>query len=102
MGDQVLVSTRNMKSTRPKKKLDWKYAGPGRIMAQYGPSAFKVDLPGLQNIHPVFHASLLEPFNPSSQIPHPEVEIAETLTSLGDDTWEVERIIKRRKDESGR
>ena len=102
VGDQVLVSTRNMKSTRLKKKLDWKYAGPGRIMAQYGPSAFKVDLPGLQNIHPVFHASLLEPFNPSSQIPHPEVEIAETLTSLGDDTWEVERIIERRKDESGR
>jgi hypothetical protein len=102
VGDQVLVSTRNMKSTRPKRKLDWKYAGPGRIIAQYGPSAFKVDLPGLQNIHPVFHASLLEPYRPDNQIPHPEIQIAETLTSLGDDIWEVEKIIERKKDNSGR
>jgi hypothetical protein len=31
-------------------------------MGQISLSTFKVDVPGLNNVHPVFHASLLEPF----------------------------------------
>jgi hypothetical protein len=48
--------------------LDWKYVGPGTILAQYGPSAFKVDLSELGSIHPVFYASLLEPYSPTGTI----------------------------------
>jgi hypothetical protein len=31
-------------------------------MGQISLSTFKVDVPGLNNVYPVFHASLLEPF----------------------------------------
>jgi hypothetical protein len=98
-GDQVLVSNRHMRSTRPKKKLDWKFLGPGKIVACVGPSSFKVDLPGLQNVHPVFHASLLEPYSPEGAIPHPTMPIQDTLREHGDDVYEVERIVDRRRNE---
>jgi hypothetical protein len=101
VGDQVMVSNRHIKSTRPKRKLDWKYIGPGRIVAQIGPTSFKVDLPGLKSVHPVFHASLLEPFDPKGIIPHPDNQIVDTLRTFGDDVWDVERIIERSQDDNG-
>lgn len=101
VGDQVLVSNRHMKTTRPKKKLDWKYVGPGRIVAQYGTSAYKVDLPNVKGVHPVFHASLLEPYSPTGSIPHPNTPIVDTLQALGDDVYDVERIVDRRQNSVG-
>ena len=97
VGDKVLVSNRNIKSLRPKKKLDWKYVGPGTITAQIGPSAFKVDLPGLQSIHPVFHASLLEPYHEDAAILHPQRPGQHILGSHGDDIYQVDRIVDHRK-----
>jgi hypothetical protein len=99
VGDSVLVSNRHIKSMRPKKKLDWKYVGPGFILAQIGPSLFKVDIPGLNNVHPVFHASLLEPFTPRGSIPHPDTPITNTLRSYGDDVYKVDEILDRRRTE---
>jgi hypothetical protein len=99
IGDQVLVSNRHIKSTRPKKKLDWKFLGPGTITAQIGPSAFRIDLPELQKVHPVFHASLLEPYSPEGAIPHPNAPQQDTLREYGDDVYEVERIVDRRRNE---
>lgn len=96
-GDKVLVSNRHIKSLRPKKKLDWKYVGPGVIESQIGPTAFKVVVPGLNNIHPVFHASLLEPYTPKGVIQHPDQPIMDTLREYGDDVYEVEHIVDRRK-----
>ena len=100
VGDQVLVSNRHMRSTRPKKKLDWKYVGPGRIIAQNGPSAFTIDLPELKNVHPIFHASLLEPYSPTGDIPHPEGPSVDTLREFGDDVYDVDRILERRRNEA--
>ena len=90
-----------MKSTRLKRKLDWKYVGPGRIVAQIGPTSFRVDLPGLKSVHPVFHASLLEPFDPKGLIPHPDTPIVDTLRTFGDDVWEVDTILERKQDDTG-
>jgi hypothetical protein len=100
-GDKVLVSTRNIRSRRPKKKLDWKYLGPGEIVAQIGPTAFKVDIPSLQNVHPVFHASLLEPYVPRGAIAHPDAPIEDTLHETGDDVYEVDHIVENRQDDQG-
>ncbi|KAH6480324.1 hypothetical protein HBI55_254530 [Parastagonospora nodorum] len=100
-GDKVMVSTRNMRSTRPKKKLDWKFT-PGVIDEQIGSSAFRVRLKGFPNVHPVFHASLLEPYDPTSKIPHPPTDIADTLHDVGgDDIYEVDKIVDRRMTDSG-
>jgi hypothetical protein len=101
VGSKVLISTRHMRSMRPKKKLDWKFIGPGTIVAQYGPSSFKVDYPALKKVHPVFHASLLELYEPTGAIEHPAHPIVDTLQSMGDESYEVDEILDRRKNAVG-
>jgi hypothetical protein len=90
-----------VRSRRLKKKLDWKYMGPGEIVAQIGPTAFKVDIPNLQNVQPVFHASLLEPYVPRGSIKHPNVPIEDTLCETGDDVYEVDHIVENRQNDQG-
>jgi len=97
IGDKVLVANKNIKSSRPKKKLDWKYLGPGTVVAQYGHAAFKVDLPGFKSIHPVFHASLLEPYTKKGPIPQPQDQLVDTLRVQDEDVYEVEDIKEKRR-----
>ena len=100
-GDKVYVSSRHIKSFRPKKKLDWKYFGPGTVIEKINDVAYRVDLPGTPNIHPVFHVSLLEPFVPKGSLQHPPGLPADTLQQVGDDIYEVEELIDRERDEDG-
>ena len=100
VGDRVLVSTRHIRSIRPKQKLDYRFIPNGTILERIHTEAFKVKLPKHDRIHPVFHASLLEPWNPSS-LPHPDEPVHDTLQSLGDDVYDVERVLDRRKNNAG-
>jgi hypothetical protein len=80
-----MVLNWHIKSTRPKKKLDWKYIGLGRITAQIGLTLFKVDLPSLKSVYPVFYALLLEPFDLKGLILHLDILIIDTLRAFRDD-----------------
>jgi len=100
-GDKVLVSNRHMKSTRPKKKLDWKFLGPGTVLAQTGRDAYRVDLPSLGQVHPVFHVSLLEPYTQQGNVPSQAGQLVDTLHSFGDDIYYVEKVLNRRKSSAG-
>jgi transposase InsO family protein len=60
VGQEVYVDTRNMKTNRPMKKGDDKWAGPYKITRVY-PRACAVELPEGLRIFPVFHNSLLRP-----------------------------------------
>lgn len=60
VGQQVYVDTRNMKTNRPMKKGDDKWAGPYPVTASY-PRACALKLPEGIRIFPVFHHSLLRP-----------------------------------------
>jgi len=44
-GDLVWLLPRNIKNTRPSKKLDYKIIGPFKILAKIGTSAYKLALP---------------------------------------------------------
>ncbi|KAK9399666.1 PEG10: Retrotransposon-derived protein PEG10 [Crotalus adamanteus] len=61
VGDRVWLSTRNLPSTRPTKKLDHRYVGPFPIEAVINPVAYRLTLPRSMWVHPVFHRSLLVP-----------------------------------------
>jgi len=73
-GDMVWLSPRNIKTTRPAKKLDYKKIGPFKILAKIGTSAYELALPPSMAIHNTFHISLLEPYQDNrfpSQIKEP-------------------------------
>ena len=94
-GDMVWLLPRNIKTTRPSKKLDYKKIGPFKILAKTGTSAYKLALPASMAIYNTFHVSLLEPFQANrfpSQIkePPPPIQIE------GGDEYELDEIIDSR------
>ena len=64
VGEKVLLSAKNIKSTRPSKKLGYKYYGPYEIIDLVRKNAYRLRLPSLlKGVHNIFHVSLLEPHN---------------------------------------
>src|ERR1700761_5004681 len=91
-GDMVWFIPRNVKTTRPSKKLDAKKMGPFKIIKKVWTSSYKLDLPTSMRIHNTFHISLLELYEdnkfPSQiQTPPPPIEID------GEPEYELEEII---------
>lgn len=96
-GAQVWLNAKNIKTSRPSKKLDHKRLGPFKIIERISSSAFRLDLPhSMRFIHPVFHASLLTPHIPNRirnriQPPPPPIEID------GNTEYEVVSILDSRR-----
>ena len=61
-GDPVMLSTKNLKITRPSKKLDHKYIGPFQVEKMVGSLAVRLILPTKWRTHPTFHVSTIEPY----------------------------------------
>src|SRR5713226_5612635 len=94
-GDMVWLIPKNIRTTRPSKKLDYKKIGPFRILAKIGSNAYKLDLPPAMRIHPVFHISLLEPHtnNPlQSQKQEPPLPIE----TEGEPEYKLDEIVDSR------
>lgn len=99
-GDLVFLSLKNVKTTRPTKKLDNLRAGPYKITAMKTPLVAKLDLPTtLAGIDNNFHVSLLRPalegFPAQQQQQPPPVRI-DYNPSTGTDEWEVEQILDKK------
>jgi transposase InsO family protein len=65
VGDKVWLLRRNIRTTRPCEKFDFQRLGPFPIAAQINDVAYRLELPSSMHIHPVFHVSLLEPYQPN-------------------------------------
>ena len=65
VGDRVWLSSKNVATSRPCKKLDAKRLGPFTILAKLSPLVYRLQLPPTLSIHPVFHVSLLDPYTPN-------------------------------------
>ncbi|MBW0529326.1 hypothetical protein O181_069041 [Austropuccinia psidii MF-1] len=66
-GDMVRLSSKNIKSPRPTKKLSERCLGPFKILKKVSTHAYHLKLPSQwKSIHPVFHIYLLEPVKTST------------------------------------
>ncbi|GAA5881831.1 hypothetical protein JCM1840_001629, partial [Sporobolomyces johnsonii] len=66
----VWLLCRNIPTFRPSDKLDHRCLGPFRILDRKRKNAFVLDLPPhLSSLHPVFHASVLEPYHDPLTMP---------------------------------
>jgi len=91
-GDMVWLLPRNIRTTRPCKKLDYKKIGPFKILATIGTSAYKLDLPASMRIHNTLHISLLELYN-DNKLPSQRSEPPPPILIEGEAEYELEEVI---------
>lgn len=99
VGDMVWLNAKNLRTTRPTKKLDYRKVGPFRITERISSHAFRLGLSRqYSKIHPVFHVSLLEPTVPNiipnrTEAPPPPIQ----LEGDSEPEFEVSSILDSRK-----
>jgi hypothetical protein len=88
-GDKVYLLRKNITTTRPSDKLDYKKLGPFKIIKKKSDTNYELSLPDTMHIHPIFHISLLEkaPENAPDQ-DHP-IEVYE-------EEYEPQKIIDKK------
>jgi len=93
VGDVVMLNAKNIRTKRPSKKLSPKLYGTFKVLEKKGSRAYKLEISPRWNIHPVFHVSLLEPYQASNR-PNREQHPPDPEEIEGDLEWEVERLVK--------
>lgn len=97
VGNQVMLSMRNIRTTRPTKKLDIRQSGPYTIIKKIGTHACLLDIPTESKIHNVFHVSLLQPYHPPT-FPGQKSSPPEPIEAEdGEKEYEVANILDSRR-----
>lgn len=91
-GEMVLLSTKNLTTNRPSKKLDYKFIGPFPVKKKISESNYELDLPREIRVHPVFHVSLLETTQGNVMVRAGQ----DKLEVESPEEYEPEKIIKHR------
>ncbi|MBW0503342.1 hypothetical protein O181_043057 [Austropuccinia psidii MF-1] len=92
-GERVWLSSKNIKSSRPTRKLFERWFGPFPILKKVRTKAYHLKLPSQwKSIHPVFHISLLEPVK-TSKIPNWHQEPPPPIIIEEEEEWEVSQIM---------
>ena len=95
VGDKVWLSTKNIKTERPSKKLDHKMISPYKIKRLVG-SSCQLDLPTSIKIHNVFHPNLLRKAS-TDPLPGQHNDPAPPVIIDNKKEWEVDDILDARR-----
>lgn len=87
-GDRVYLLTKNLKTQRNTKKLDYVKVGPFLINEVKGPNNYRLDLLADARIYPTFYISMLEPAD--KDIP---LQTTFHFEPQEEDEFEVEKIV---------
>lgn len=102
-GDEVFLSTRDLTTDRPMKKLDVKFMGPFPIKKVLNSHAYQLELPWeWQSINNAFHTNLLLPAETSGvqgQTNPPPPAIGIDIN--GEKLWAIDAILDSRRTRSG-
>lgn len=96
VGQKVWLSTRNIRTTRPSKKLDHQMIGP-YVIKKVVKGACQLNLPDGMKLHDTFHTSLLRPYSDDPlpgqiQPPPPPIEIEQD-----DPDYELDDILDSKR-----
>jgi hypothetical protein len=83
VGDLVRLNGKNLKTSRPSKKLDAKLYGPYKVSKLLSPTMIKLELPSRWRINNAFYVSLIEPYRLNPTRPPPELASASAQNELG-------------------
>ena len=101
INELVLISTRNIRTDRPSKKLDYTWIGPFRITRKINRVAYEVELPPTSRTHNVFHVKLIKKYIPSNE-KDKHVIIPPPIRVDGEQHgYEIEEILDVRKKNNG-
>jgi hypothetical protein len=90
-GDRVYLSTRNLKSYRPSRKLGSKFDGPYTVLERIG-YGYRLQLPDGSKIHDVFSPDVLKKY-PDTPLPGQEPAQPSGEAIAGKEEWEVDKIL---------
>ena len=90
-GDMVWLLPRNIKTTGPSKKLDYKKIGPFKILGKIRTNAYRLALPPSMAIHNTFHISLLEAYQ-DNRFPSRIKEPPAPIQIEGEDEYQLDEI----------
>ena len=97
MGDEVVLTTKHIKNYCPHlpAKIKARWVGPFTITQKVLPVAYRVDLPPVWRLHPVFHIDKLKKYIRSEEFlrevhPPPPIVVEDHLE------YEVEDLIRHR------
>jgi len=98
VGDLVLLSTKDLKWQmvgRRSEKLTERFVGPYKVKKIISANAVELDLPSTIKIHPVVNVSRIRKY--TSQVDGQRKETPKPVIIEGEEEWEVERILNKRK-----
>jgi len=98
VGDLVLLSTKDLKYQmigRCGEKFTKCFVGPYRVKAIISSNAVELELPSTIKIHPVVNVSRIRRYK--SQVEGQRKEMPQPMVIEGEEEWEVEKIMNKRK-----
>jgi hypothetical protein len=96
VGDKVWLLQKNIATTRPCAKLDYKRLGPFKIAKLVGLVACQLELPPQFKIHNVFHVFLLEPYHENPILERHQEPLA-LVEIKGQEEFEVQEVLDSKK-----